>query len=83
MAAGVPVVASRVGGLPEVVQDGQTGLLTENAPDAISAQIARLLNDRPYALALAERARRRVEEQFSTDVMVRNTVQVYEKVAGC
>lgn len=83
MATGVPVIASRVGGLPELVEDGDTGLLTANTPEAISAQMLRLLSDRTLAASMAERARKRVEEHFSVDVMVRNTVRVYEKVVGC
>jgi glycosyltransferase involved in cell wall biosynthesis len=83
MAAGVPVIASHVGGLPEVVEDGETGLLTENTPEQIASRISRLLNDRALALALAERARKQVEERFSVDIMVRETVKVYEKVVGC
>ncbi len=51
MAAGAPVLASRVGGLPEIVDDGVTGLLTSNEPQAIAKQIQRLLADRPLASA--------------------------------
>jgi hypothetical protein len=83
MAAGVPVIASRVGGLPELVKDGQTGLLTENSPAAISRAITRLRNDRALALAMAARARKMVEERFTADVMVHKTIEVYEKVVRC
>jgi hypothetical protein len=80
MAAGAPVLASRVGGLPEIVQDGVTGLLTPNEPQAIAKQIQRLLADRPLALRLASRARSRVEKEFSLDRMVNETLRVYERV---
>ena len=83
MAAGVPVIASRVGGLPELIADGQTGLLTENTPAAISRAITRLRSDRALALAMAARARKMVEERFTVDVMARKTVEVYEKVVKC
>jgi hypothetical protein len=80
MAAGAPVLASRVGGLPEIVEDGVTGLLTSNEPQAIAKQIQRLLTDRPLALRLAARARSRVEKEFSLDRMVSETLRVYERI---
>jgi hypothetical protein len=80
MAAGAPVVASRVGGLPEIVENGITGLLTPNEPRAIAQQIQRLLADRVLASRLAARARSRVEEQFSLDRMVNETLRVYERI---
>ena len=66
MAAGLPIVASRVGGIPEVVEDGVTGLLVapEN-PFALAAAIERLLRDRDEARRLGEAAARRVRERHS------------------
>ena len=80
MAAGAPVLASRVGGLPEIVEDGVTGLLTSNEPQAVAKQIQRLLTDHPLALRLAARARLRVEKEFSLDRMVSETLRVYERI---
>jgi len=80
MAAGAPVLASRVGGLPEIVDDGVTGLLTSNEPAVIARQIQRLLADRPLALRLAARARSRVEKEFSLEHMLNETLQVYERI---
>ncbi len=80
MAAGAPVLASRVGGLLEIVDDGVTGLLTSNEPPAIAKQIQRLLADRPLALRLAARARSRVEKEFSLERMVNDTLRVYERI---
>ncbi len=45
MASGVPVVASRVGGLPEIVDDGGTGFFVENHPEAIAARMRLLAED--------------------------------------
>ena len=56
MANGVPVLASRVGGLPEIVEDGVKGLLTSNEPETIARSIQRLLADRTLASLLAARA---------------------------
>jgi glycosyltransferase involved in cell wall biosynthesis len=80
MAAGAPVLASRVGGLPEIIDDGVTGLLTSNEPKAVAKQIQRLLADRPLALRMAARARSRAEKEFSLDRMVSETLRVYERI---
>ena len=80
MAAGAPVLASRVGGLLEVVEDGVTGLLTSNEPQAIATQIQRLLSDHALASRLAARARSRVEKEFSLERMVQDTLRVYERI---
>lgn len=79
MAHGAPVLASRVGGLPEIVDDGVTGLLTSNEPEAIADSIRRLLSDGSLASRLAARARARVETEFSVDRMVNETLRVYER----
>jgi hypothetical protein len=78
MAWGVPVVASRVGGLPEIVQDCHSGVLTDNEPAAIAEAIHRALAVRD---TLAQNARRCVEQKFSVTHMVENTRRVYEQIA--
>ena len=80
MAAGVPVVASRVGGLIEVVEDGRTGLLVENDSGQIRNAISRILSDPRLAAEMGARARQRVKDHFSADRMVRRTMKVYEEV---
>jgi colanic acid/amylovoran biosynthesis glycosyltransferase len=66
MASGVPVVASRLSGIPELVQDGVTGLLVEpHDPQALAAAMARILDDDTLAAKLALRARESVERSFS------------------
>lgn len=80
MAHGVPVIASAVGGLPEIVEDGRTGLLTSNDPAAVARQIQRLLHDRALAHELAANARERVEREFSSEHMTRGTIGVYENI---
>ena len=81
MAAGVPVIASNVGGLPEIVQHERTGLLTENSPQAIAAAVCRMMGDRMFAQSLAAHARAAVEQKFSVDRMVAETLGVYEALA--
>ena len=80
MSAGVPVIASNVGGLREIVVHERTGLLTENHPDAIAAAVRRLMDDRALAQTLAVRARSTVQQEFSVERMVAATVGVYEAV---
>ena len=77
-AAGVPVVATPVGGIRESVVDGETGLLVPigDAP-ALAAAIRRLLEDRDAARAMAAAARRRVRDRFSIDRMVEDTLRLY------
>ena len=79
MAYGVPVVASRVGGLPEVVEDCHTGILTDNEPAAIADAMLRALAMREM---LGRNARRCVEERFSVSHMVTRTQRVYEQLLG-
>ena len=65
MAGGVPVVATRLSGIPELVEDGVTGLLVEpHDPDGLAAALERLLTDDELAARLAGAARERVERRF-------------------
>ena len=78
-AAGVPVVATPVGGIRETVVDGETGLLVPpRDPAALAAAIRRLLDDRELAERLAAEARRRVRERYSEARMVELTLGLYE-----
>ncbi len=80
-AAGVPVVASAVGGLVEAVADGETGLLVPpRDPEALADGVARLLLDRERAGRLGAAGRRRVREAFSVEAMVEGTRAVYGRV---
>ncbi|HEO70790.1 MAG TPA: glycosyltransferase family 1 protein [Candidatus Hydrogenedentes bacterium] len=81
LAAGVPVVATDVGGVGEVVQDGRTGLLVPAAdPEALAHAVLHLLQTPKFAEALAARGRLLVHENFTVDRMVERTIGVYEKV---
>jgi hypothetical protein len=82
-AYGLPVIASRIGGLPEAVEDGVTGLLTENDPAAVAAAISRVLRDPALGAAMGAAGRARVQQRFTIEAMVRGTTAVYEKVSAC
>jgi len=78
LALGRPAVGSAVGGIPEVLIDGVTGLLVPpRDPDALAAAILRVLGDRALAARLAAAGRRHVEEKFTVDAMVEGTLGVY------
>jgi glycosyltransferase involved in cell wall biosynthesis len=79
MAFGLPVVATRAGGLPEVVEDGVTGLLVPpgDAP-ALAAAIRRLLGDPDLRRRLGQGGRERVVAEFTAARVVRETLSVYE-----
>ena len=82
MSAGLPVIASNVGGLPEAVEQGRTGILVENRPEDFAAAMIRLVRDPDQAREMGRLGRERVEKEFGMDQMVRNTVSAYEEVAG-
>lgn len=68
LALRVPVVATRVAGIPELVEDGMTGLLFDPADWAgLAEAIARLAHDSEFRCRLAEEGRRRIEERFAID----------------
>ena len=82
MALAKPVVASRVGGTPEVVVDGETGLLVEPAdPEALAQALAGMLRDRERAQRMGEAGRARVEALFDLDHSVDRIEALYEQVA--
>jgi len=83
MAHGKPVVATPVGGTPELVTDGETGLLVPpRDPKALAAALQRLLDDAELSRRLGEAGRRRVEERFSLDAMNRRVLQIYDEVVA-
>jgi glycogen synthase len=78
MACGVPVVASRVGGIPEVIVDGETGWLVEPGDVAALGQALRAaLADPARARRMGEAGRRRVEAHFAWDRIAERTLEVY------
>jgi glycosyltransferase involved in cell wall biosynthesis len=81
MEAGLPIVATKVGGIPDLIEDGVHGLLVEpGEPDGLAAAIHDLLNDRIRASALGARARERRRREFDLDVMVGNVEALYEEL---
>jgi len=76
-----PVVATTIGGIPEVVEDGVTGLLVPpRDPDALAGKIQLLLDDSDLRTRLGQAARQNVEEHHSLDVMGERLLGLYEKL---
>lgn len=81
LSQGVPVVASRTGGIPEIVDGSTTGLLAApGSAEEIAAQVCKLLDDRGLAARLAENGRRFVRETFTAERMVSRTEALYAEV---
>ncbi|MEM1515477.1 MAG: glycosyltransferase family 4 protein [Candidatus Bathyarchaeia archaeon] len=83
MAAGIPVVASNVGGLAEIIEHDRTGFLAyrEN-PDSIAWGVNKILSDPGYAHWLVQNAKRKVYEMYSWEAVARRTIEVYERTFG-
>lgn len=80
-AAGVPIVAARAGGIPEVVREGENGLLVPPGdPPALAAAILRVLADPELARRLGEGGRALAEREFTVEAMVRGNLAVYRQV---
>jgi hypothetical protein len=74
-----PVVASRVGGIPEVVTDGVEGLLVPPAdPAALAAAIGRLVRSEALRRRMGRAGQRTVQARFSVDAMVRRVEAIYD-----
>ncbi len=79
MAASVPVVATRVGGLPEVITEDSNGRFVERDPSAVAAAIEALASDPEHHAALRRGARRSFEERFHIRVTADHYAKLYEK----
>jgi len=82
MAFGLPVVATRTGGLPEVVEDGVTGILVPTGDaEALADALIRLLRDPDLRQRMGQAGQERVRAEFTIDRVVSQTLAVYESVA--
>jgi glycosyltransferase involved in cell wall biosynthesis len=81
LALGKPVVATRAGGLPEIIEDGKTGRLVAPAdPRALAEGIIELLTHSDLAKAMASEGPARIQQFFSIDAMVGKNIEVYKKI---
>ncbi len=83
MAAGTPVVAARCGGIPELVQDGGTGILvTPGDRAAFSQAVLRVLSDKEYRVKLGTASRARAEAMFALDAHAAAVLEAYGRVTA-
>jgi glycosyltransferase involved in cell wall biosynthesis len=83
MAAGVPVVAAKVGGVPDLIEEGKTGIFCDpNEPESMRAAIEKVLGDFSRAREMAGRARLSAQEKFHPKVVARRHIDIYREVLG-
>lgn len=81
MAMNLPVVATRVGGIPEVIVDGETGFLVEpRSAAALAGAVDNLLQDPARMSAFGEAGRARVESNFDIGLSIRHIERIYEEI---
>jgi glycosyltransferase involved in cell wall biosynthesis len=81
MAMEKPVVASRVGGIPDLVKDGVNGVLvTPGNVQELAGAIEKIVTDKGLAQKMGREGRKRIKEQFSSEVMARSIERVYHEL---
>lgn len=83
MLAGRPIVATKVGGIPDIVTNRSTGLLVKPAdPSALANAILEILRDRPFAERLGRDAKKFAEANLTTEITARKISRIYKDIAG-
>ena len=78
MDVGIPLITTKIGGNPEIIKDGENGLLVGyNDEKGLEKSITKLLSDKKYANKLAEEAKKKVKE-FSEERMIKETINALE-----
>ena len=82
MACRLPIVATRVGGIPEVVKHGQTGLLVSpRSPKSLAKAILKIYEDKELAQRLGQKGYEIVHRKFSAESMAMKAIELYEELA--
>jgi len=83
MAAGVPVMASKVGGVPDLIEPGKTGLFCDpDLPESFREGVETLLSDRDAARQIAAAAKSEARRRFHPEVVARKHLEIYREVLG-
>lgn len=81
MALGKPVIASEVGGIPEVVKNNSNGILVSPGNDkALAESIIKVLSNKTDSRIMGEKGQKTVLEKFSSNAMIEKTIQIYKKI---
>lgn len=81
MSVGLPVISTDVNGIPDLVMDGETGILIKPGDiDALENAIMKLLNEPETRQSMGEKGKARVENLFSTDVVINKLCQIYDEL---
>jgi glycosyltransferase involved in cell wall biosynthesis len=81
MACGLPVIGSNVGGIPDIIKDGETGLLTrQKDPDDIAEKIIKLLSDEKLRDKVVENGLNLVKQNFSWEIISDKFLKIYHDV---
>ena len=84
MSTQIPVIASNICGIPEIITDGEDGILVPTWDiEALSNRIIELLTDRRRASKIGKNARKTIEQKFTWQYATEKTVKVYKEIAGC
>jgi glycosyltransferase involved in cell wall biosynthesis len=83
LSSGLPCIATAVGGIPEIIQNGENGLLVQpKNPMELSKRILELNSDRVLRRRLGENARKTVMERYTAEKIVKRYIDLYEKVGS-
>src|SRR5205807_1836192 len=83
MASGVPVIAARVGGVPELIENDQTGLLFDpTSSESIRAALSKILDRPDMAAKMANNAREIARDRFHPRVIAHEHVKIYEETCA-
>jgi len=78
MAAGTPVIASKVGGIPYMIEDGETGFLVDpNNPKDIAEKLVTLLSDKHLRSKMGKEGKKLAEERWKDEVIARKLLEMY------
>ncbi len=80
MATGLPVLATKVGGIPEMIEDGKTGFLAPNDEQAYAARLVAALDQRLSWPAMGVAARAEAHKRFSSETMTDRYLALYQSI---
>ena len=81
MAAGLPTLAAKIGGVPDLIDEGKTGLFCNPSdPLSMKAGVSRILNDLPAAAGMAARAKQSARQRFHPLIIARQHLEIYREV---